>query len=641
MLDPLRHDWNMREVFVEQGFPADKVRWTPELISEIERFAIKSDSRSYELYWIAKVIRSDVVKSQLIRNLADARSFRFWSARALTEVWGGDDREVGAALLPFLDAEPEEVASVAEALPAVVEDKKTCRSALLRALRGQPREVNGLITALRRLGVSSDDQEAFDAAWDARSGLKAPLYQEQWRTNMIQTFPGRPEVRAMAMEEMMRRSGAVGAIAESYADDTEITSRLRRVLGPQPAGSRDHLVSALQLVASANDDALAALETMRQDAEGSISFEATIGWVEALLARGAFETRHVEALVTELYAVGPDYEARRAAAVAGLAIVGHLDRFATATEHQSKPLTVSTARTSLREDDRYLRRFLARWNELIHALGGEAQVFERLEITPDSALPLIDPSHPNAQRLFDLLMQMASSDPQLSKHVLMIATARFAPNGEQMRKLIVPALTKSNDQYWETLIAGEIFAEHFGEDAELRRQVVEHFVRYPQGPGAAALAELVLRRPDSELERLLRERTANAEYDIATHFKLVAALSEPRIVIEALEKLLTRDLSETHKWHFARWVPAIARRIEKDSAVQDLVHAAITPNASASVKASFTSFLSQAFGVEERLRAFAILELDRTESDGMPEVGFDLSSQTYRLVRHVLIEAIS
>lgn len=261
MLDLLRHDWNIREIFAREGFPADKVRWTPELMGEIERFASKPDSRfhDYELYWISKVVRSDAVKSQLIRNLADAGSFRFWSANALTEVWGGDDPEVCAALLPFLHAEPEQVASVAEALPAVVGDKEACRAALLRALCGRPRRVDLLFSALRRLGVSSDDQEAFDAAQDAWNGLKAPLYQDQWRTNMILTFPRRPEVRALAVEEMMRRNGAVGAIAKSYADDTEITSRLLRVLGPQPEGSRDHLVSALQLVASANDDALAAL----------------------------------------------------------------------------------------------------------------------------------------------------------------------------------------------------------------------------------------------------------------------------------------------------------------------------------------------------------------------------------------------
>ncbi len=166
MRDLLKRDWDFGEIFARERFPSDKVRWTSELITEIERFVNEPDSRfdGYELYWIAKVVRSDVVKSQLMRNLAGADSFRFWSARALTEVWGGNDREVRAALLPFLDASPAEVALVAEALPAVVADKEACRAAFLRALHGRPERVDFLLSALRRLGVSSDDQQAFDAA---------------------------------------------------------------------------------------------------------------------------------------------------------------------------------------------------------------------------------------------------------------------------------------------------------------------------------------------------------------------------------------------------------------------------------------------------------------------------------------------
>lgn len=296
---------------------------------------------------------------------------------------------------------------------------------------------------------------------------------------------------------------------------------------------------------------------------------------------------------------------------------------------------------SLREDDRFLRRILTQWDDLIRALGGENQILERLDITADSVIPIIDPRHPNAQRVFDLLLKMSTSNPHLSKYELMSALARFAPNSEQMRNLIIPSLTTSNCGYWEGLIAGEIFAEHFGDDTELSGQIVEYFKCNPKGFGAAALAELVLRRPDSALESLLREKTEDTAFDIATHFKFRAALSAPRNLIEALEKLLVSDMGEIHECHFPRWVPAIVRRIERDSAVQDLLHAAITPTASASVKASFATLLSRAAGVGERLRVIAVRELDRTESEVMPEVGFDLSSQTYRLVRQVLIETIS
>ena len=226
------------------------------------------------------------------------------------------------------------------------------------------------------------------------------------------------------------------------------------------------------------------------------------------------------------------------------------------------------------------------------------------------------------------------------KHIPISAQARFAPSGKPMRDLVLAALTRFSAQYWEGLIAGEIFAEHFGEDAELRREVVAHILCARQGTGEAALADLLLRHPDPDLERSLREKATGAQYDVATHFKLVAALSGPPTVVHALENFLTRDLSEINAWQLPLWIPAMIRRIEKDPDVQDLLHAALTRTPSPSVRASLVSMLARAAGVDERLRTFVGWELERTESEAMPEVGFDLSSESYRLVRHVLIETI-
>jgi hypothetical protein len=45
-------------------------------------------------------------------------------------------------------------------------------------------------------------------------------------------------------------------------------------------------------------------------------------------------------------------------------------------------------------------------------------------------------------------------------------------------------------------------------------------------------------------------------------------------------------------------------------------------------------------GCRLSLRTVAISELDHTNLKAMPEVGFDLSSQSYHLIRHVLIARI-
>ncbi len=239
-------------------------------------------------------------------------------------------------------------------------------------------------------------------------------------------------------------------------------------------------------------------------------------------------------------------------------------------------------------------------------------------------------------------MQRVPSSPHLSKHLPISALARFEPRGKRLRELILSALTGPASEYWQRLVAGEVFAENLGDDVELRSTVVAHLLRTPSGNGEAALADLLLRQPDANLEATLRERTKDRFYDIATHFKLVAALSSPPRVIESLYDVLSRDLSESAPapFHFPRWVPAFLKRIEKDSAVQDCLHSALTSTAHPSVKASFVSLLARAAGVDEKLRTFAVDELKRTASEAVPQVGFDLVSQSYRLVRHVLLETV-
>lgn len=638
----LESDWSFRDLFGHSSFPVDRVVWTPELQREVEDFANgpNADLHQYELYWVSKVVRFDAVKQRLIQSLSGTDSFVFWSADALAEFWGGGDEEVRAALLPFLDAKPDKVAMVAKALAIVVDDKSACREALLRALHGMPKRVAFLFNGLRHLGVSNDDEEAFEACRNAGEGLRRPLYEEEWRREMILTFPRRREVRELARKEMMCRDGAVGAIAKSYPNDIEMGSALLRVLGPQPEPARQILVSALQNVASVNDLALEAVVASRDDTEGGISFEATIGWVEALSARGMLEAQHVDKLTADLGAVGPDYNERRAAAVAGLAIAGRLDRFVTAVGHEGKPLTVSATVAYIHSDDRIMRRFLRFWDELVHSIGDDDGVIERLGIERDAALSLLEPSWPNAQRVFDALMERGPSSTHSLKHIEMAALARFAPKSSRMRQLIGPVLTMRRGQYWEGLIAGEIFAEHFANDEEFRRDVVARFLSDPEGAAAGALAELLLRSSIPEIEELLRERTKDLRYDVATHFKLLASLAKPNALVQGLDRFLSRDLSNSHLWHFSRWIPAIGRRIERDTAVQDLLHEGMTPTASASVKVSFASLLGGAAGVDERLRTFAAQELRRTDAETMPEVGFDLSSQAHRLVKHVLIELI-
>jgi hypothetical protein len=114
-----------------------------------------------------------------------------------------------------------------------------------------------------------------------------------------------------------------------------------------------------------------------EDTDSAVAAEAVIGTAETLVARGALTDEHVQAMAHALDTIGPDYEARRTAAVIALAVAGRLDKFAVATERQGKLLTISP-QGSGRRDDGYLRRILRHWQDFVRALGSEDAVITAL-----------------------------------------------------------------------------------------------------------------------------------------------------------------------------------------------------------------------------------------------------------------------
>jgi hypothetical protein len=385
------------------------------------------------------------------------------------------------------------------------------------------------------------------------------------------------------------------------------------------------------------------VEEIGEDVDSAVGAEGVIGAAETLVARGAMTDAHVQAMVNALETVGPDYEARRAAAVIALAVAGRLDKFAVATERNGDPLKISSF-GSIRNDDRYLRRLLRHWPEFVQALGSEVAVIERLEMSAETSLLPLTRDEPGAEHLFNILRKSMASSRYLSKHVQITALATFEPKSAELRTIVRNQLIFAADdsEYWGALVAAEVFAEQFSDDEELRGEVVAAFVRAPGGfAAAAALAELVLRNPDDDIENLLREKTDGVPFDAATHFKLVAALSSTDDLIEALSLLLAHLPLDVDRVQLSRWVPALLRRIEKDVALQAALQQALVDTSSSSEQASFTALLLRAGDINAGLSAHIATQVGLVRTPAMPEVGFDLVGQAFRVVEHVLVEALS
>ena len=585
-----------------------------------------------------------IVKAQILTSLGFESSLRFWSARALVEVWGADDPDTKAALLPFLEWSADDLASVAEALPEVCDDKDLCRTAFIRALRDKPNRSEQILRGLRKLGVTTDDDEAFEASMVSQNERSGPLFHDQWRAEMFLLFPSRPTVRDMALKELYRHDGSIGAVAASYAEDLKITEELLGVLTPLPTPERLVVLSALQGAAVADDGAVALLDACRADTESAVSTEATIQWMEALVSRNAVSEQQIEAMVTDLDAVGPDFGARRLAAVVALVASGHVDRFAQAIGKKGEPLDVAVGgRTLLRESERIVGHLLRYWVPLTSGLGGQEAVMQRLGLSPDALLPQLSPNEPNARAVFELLIKVAQTVPSMGRYIQMNALAKFSPQSDALRSMVLARLTvPTQGEYWDGLIAGEIFAEQFATDDEMRTAVVAAFERNPYNfAAAAALAELLVHDNDTDLKALVRQKATGHNYDIATQFKLIAALSSPDKVVVALRQLLANLPIELYELRLQRWVPALMRRIERDAELQSAFLQALAPNTPSSIKASFVSLLGQAVGPSTALTEYVSAELRRANTASFPEIGFDLRSQTHRVVAHLLTETLA
>jgi hypothetical protein len=126
---------------------------------------------------------------------------------------------------------------VAEELPLVVDDRRACRQAMLRALQANVSRTDFILKGCKNLGITVGDEEMVQAALQAGTRTKAPLYYDLWCGGVIGTFAAHPEVRKIALEELMRRDGSVGVVAGSYPADEDMCRRVRRSLPSRREGA--------------------------------------------------------------------------------------------------------------------------------------------------------------------------------------------------------------------------------------------------------------------------------------------------------------------------------------------------------------------------------------------------------------------
>jgi hypothetical protein len=190
------------------------------------------------------------------------------------------------------------------------------------------------------------------------------------------------------------------------------------------------------------------------------------------------------------------------------------------------------------------------------------------------------------------------------------------------------------------LKAGQVFADYFREDQDLRRLAIDAFNANPANATATgALAELLLREDNPDLADSVVERVRQTPYDVGTNYKLMAVFATNGDVMRAISEILAEDI-EPNRWAIPYWVPALVRRIATDTSLQADMAAALVQENSTSVRVTLWSLLGGAIGHTDGLRRQATEELNRLGELPEPTIGFDLLTDSYRLLFQLLTEIV-
>jgi len=650
----LTQEYMFDELFARSSFPGDRVNWTPSLRQMVEAHVVKHEKHwDYELYWVSKVLPLPSVKARLLQSMTDGDP-DFWTSRALAEIWGKGDPDVAAAFRSLIGGSAKALSMVGDELPLIIDDPTVCRSELIRALREKPDRSSFLLHGLKRLKIASSDDEAVRASLEAGDLFGPTFMDEEWRASLVDTFPDHPDVRAIAIDEIRRHDGNLSIVSQKYCHEVAVCDRIIQVISPLPQQARLTFVSMLEPAAQSSDRAFALLAEARKDAEGLVHGEAVMAWAKATVAMDRLSKDDETFLATELTAIGPQLDHRRAAAVIGLGMANKLSHFVDLKDYKQSPETIRITNVSFSGGrDQYLNRMLPFWTRFSSALGGDEQLLVRLELTPEVSLSALNSGVPNAEHLFGLLNERVPQSIHARADEHMVALVKFAPESDQLREMVMDTIfrrglrndgrgLRANRDRWPFMVAAGVFAELFSRNSALLREVIDAFDKSPQNATAAsALAESTLRRLDPAIDRLLRAKAAGVEYDMVSALRVTAAVGSMEELIGFIMDLLDRDPVETFAWNCTYWVPAVLRRIGRDAAAADAIIEAIPLAPSNSARISLLALLGKGSADDTKVRPFLEQALADDANADVPSFGFDITTEKSRLVRHVLSELLS
>jgi hypothetical protein len=437
----------------------------------------------------------------------------------------------------------------------------------------------------------------------------------------------------------------LGLLARAYECDVEIRRKILAHANPLPLILRSEIADAAlgQNSRPAFERVLANYD-LEQD--GKLKITASIYHHRAISRRNGHQ--HVKGLLEALHAVGPDLHERRAAAFAGMLVLGRVNDIAPMQEYADKPLNIRSGTGYGRESDSLMALMCERWEELRQTFGTElAARFGDFGSTDtylwDSLAPHVSAS--SAARR-DFIVYCKGTSDILGIRSL-VALARELPSSELLLKHCLSALEADVASWnerspWDvqrTLFeVAYVIREHFRERLDVRQRVE----RSSQRGSSSDLFVLALVDPNNRLLDELDLKPAEIGRQIS-NWVLAIHVASCRSGSEEFVKVVLSMLNR--KWHdiwdFQEVTNrAVVERFRRDPDALQRAKATLANCPTESEIASIPRYMAAAGAFDQDVHELCRSLLQQEVSRAFPRAGYDAFTDTTQAVSKSLLEVL-
>jgi len=610
----------------------------PEIRAAANEYWLEPEHRiigMHKIRFYVEHVADEEIARMLIDVMREKAGFdQHWAVLSLLTGWGRDDPLIKPALDELLSWTDERLVNLAALLPELIADKTEARARLLGIAKIPCVRADLVARGLELCGCGPDDDVAVKTILSVANG--APAFEPS--SMLFRTFSTHPAVRALAVAKMKELEAPLAAIAAGYEQDDELRPLLLRVAAPLPADLRAQIVEVAAVAGQGTIlEQLLAEWPLEQD--NDLRVRMAIAHYESLVAAGS-ESEAVPELLARAVALGPAFEGQRAAALAGLTVVGELKALER-IEDRGKPvrLTIGSFTDSIPTLERLI---CARFADFQQAFGDSlASRFD--ELRGGSTLPGIlseaPAASPHARAAFLALAEQGEM-PLSAKALRALAAER--PRSELLLERCFDFFARrhqDNRAASENGEVGLILRANFPGDQAIAGRLADQFARTrstPIGlalaihsPGAAILADAI------DTHQLGQDF---GDWAMAIHVAAEIAAAGP--FQSLVEAMLTR------RWRSRFDAQAIINiavqdRLQNDVTLQEAFTARLDVLADPTVSASAARFLAAAgrFNADARAKALAMLA-DLRRGQSLPQAAYDALSDRWRTTREIFLDAV-